>query len=343
MPVLTKKQFTTQLWNLRNVYRRDNHWVQFVVKPSWMFDYNMRLYIDAAYKLYDATANNHLKLTLLGGTNIRLAERLLANFGVTGVNGIQDDATDDIVVREQGLRNAGKGMPVHDHGTRAGRPVGQVRRVPMTGVGSILSEKRWTPLLNDALIIGGATANHAFEIALEEGEHELFRRCSDNNAVPFNRPVATPGNPLTPQQIQLRDRQDRFNNDSFTSAAIWREFVQKNIGMLWDMGRNNPRVLARELLGLSFLGYEPIFSGQKLGFQRVDGAPNPTFQDYTDQLSDVGFEAAQNRIPIIKAISRFLFNDEKAVYVPEDKLAVTGVGISPREEARAARYAKMEF
>lgn len=342
MPLLSETDFKAEINRLVPIYRRDNMWVGHVIKPSWNNPRHMRMFIDAAYRLYSATAHNQLKLTLLGGTEIRKARSLVANFGVTAVNGIQDPATIRIVMNEQVERNNGKGATPADRVNDAGRPVVPVPVVPVRGVGGILSEQHWTPLLNDALIVGGATAEHGFQLALEPGEHELYRQCANNHTIPLPS-ASVPG--LTQAEKNRRNAMNLTFNQGFgVTAEIWKEFMRRNMGMLWDKENGIPRVLARELLGLSFLGYEPVFRSQQIGFQRKAVAPDASFDTYIDGLANLGFEDGANRIPIIQGVSEFLFGgDEKAIYMPEDKMVVTGVGLSPREEARAARYAKMEF
>ena len=349
MPLLQKDAFKAQMWELANIYRRDNEWVGRFIKPDWRQDPHMEMYIDAAYKLYRSTTRNELKLTLLGGTEIRKAKHLVENFGVTATNGVQDPETIRIAMDEQAARNNGKGMTPPDARTKPderhpnGKRVIPVHAVPVMGVGSILSESNWTPMLNDALIVGGATAEREFQVALEPSELGLFRECVNKLTFPLPDPGA-----LTPPQRTRHFKMDLYlNQDYGISEEIWKEFMARNMGMLWDPVKRNPRVLARELLGLSFLGYYPVFYRQQLFFKRKPGAPAPTFQAYVDGLADIEFQDPQKRIDIIKRVSRFLFGDENAICTPQDRQAVQPN--DPRWFKTAAqlrkeqRYAKVEF
>jgi hypothetical protein len=127
--MLTVQQYTNQLFDLRNEYRQDNAWVG-KWNESWNDEDVMTKFIGFGYNLYAATARNALHLTVLGGTEIRLDETYIRNFGVTAANGIQDAETKKWVSSEQRRRAIRRAFP-----QRTQNPDRSV--VSVTGVGSI--------------------------------------------------------------------------------------------------------------------------------------------------------------------------------------------------------------
>ncbi len=105
--------------------------------------------------------------------------------------------------------------------------------VPVTNSGSILSDSKWSPLLNDALILGGAHAGVDFVFA-EDRAHTV------------------PQVHATPQEW-------------------WRVVFNTYPDILWE--KWGPRVFTRELVGLKMCGYQPVFSYQQLGFASRGAQP----------------------------------------------------------------------
>lgn len=333
---MNRHEFRREIRPLWNYYREDNSWVGTWDK-SWNDDDDMGDYVDAAFRLYQATSTNALRLVLLGGTGIRMNKHLVSNFGVTAANGIQDQPTRVHVVAEEAARQNDQVRP---------QPP-----VPVRGVGSILSENLWTPLLNDALIVGAAAAGQQFQIALENGYHESWRDCEQ-----FIQWKADPEIREELEKVQRMnaalgllsrhvDNNPRLENGSATKCArdkvsvdhaywstvffhqrgpefykqVWQQFFCENLGLLWDTERQIPRVLARELIGLTLFGYEPEFKNMTLGFNRRRGAPPPKFADYVKLLRRLGMHGGKNsRAVVMKYLSKSLFGDELALHFPED-------------------------
>jgi hypothetical protein len=301
-------------------YWDDNAWVESWAK--WQNPETMDDYCRAAYDLYRTAANNQMPYTLLGGTGIRMCKNLISNFGVTAASGIQEEKTGRHVAAEQRARNQGKG--VH---TDADRNI--IPPVPVTG-GAILSEKKWTPLLNDALIIGAITAHKTFSLTLEPTEHDLFRKCGED-VLDIEVPKLQE---ILPHVTGRREAERLLKANYDYQEKHWKEFMNRNTGMFWGFGQGKdkqtnrkasfqlPRVLARELLGLAFFGYQPEFGQGELYFKPPkDNAPDPTFQAYVKGLNDIGFHEAnrQTRIRLMSKISKFLFDDPRAVQLPQDR------------------------
>jgi len=280
--MLSAQEFTGQLLHLKDQYRNDNTWVGNWKSGSWNDENTMASYIQCAYNLYKSTATNALRLTLLGGTEIRVNEAYVRNFGITGVNGIQDPATRTHVLAEIRNRIGHALFP----NQRTGNP--DRKPAPIAGTGSILSEKGWTPILNDSLILGAITARQEFSLALTPEEQNSWDALNAHKVTRFS--VAA----------------SRFEKTPALMDA-WKAFFNANPKMFFDRG--NPRVFSRELLGLYFFGYEPIFSWHQLSFQPIRGKVTRTdFQTYLRKLREVNFHSADTT-RIMEALSTFLFKD----------------------------------
>jgi hypothetical protein len=308
MPHLQWNAFKREVEALQDIYRQDNRWVGWWRHASWNNACVMPAYIRAAFRLYDATARNELEFVVLGGTSIRMARDLIFSFGITGLNGIQDAPT--VVAARGAQADRAAPRPTLD---RKGQPLPPPanpddRVVPVIGVGSILSEDRWTPILNDALIVGSATARHDFVIALDRYEQGIWRECEIT---------------LKPELARLRARyaarfggnppESFLKNTEEYRQMVWQRFFSWNMGMFWDARFNIPRVLARELLGLSMFGYEVKLGDKQIGFSPSPNAPDPTFTAYVNGLRALRFQDNTARPRIMQALSTYLLGERHAI------------------------------
>lgn len=283
--MLSKKAYIDELFAIEDKYRLDNDWVG-KWNPSWNDKNVMTQFINAAYNLYHATSTNALKLTLLGGTEIRLDKPLVKAFGVTAANGIQDALT------EQWVQSAIKSRNKNARGAAPGLNV----PAPVTGSGSILSEKMWTPILNDSLILGAITGGQDFVLALTPDEQRDWDQLN--------------GAKVTRTQVLA----SRFGETPALKDA-WKEFL--NAHKLMFFGPWGPRVFCREILGLKWFGYKPQFSWHQLGFFSGSGTRlMPSFRTYVDKLHRVHFHTPCDERTITAEISTFLFGDATALGNP---------------------------
>ncbi len=297
--MLSRQQYVQQLFELKDQYRQDNAWVGNWTE-SWNDEAVMTKFIGFAYNLYAATARNALQLTVLGGTEIRLDDAYIRNFGVTSANGIQDKETERWVRTEQVMR----GWRAKNPDARARNPVGSP--VSVTGVGSILSEKGWTPILNDSLILGAITGNQDFVLGLTPGEQVDWNTM---NGAKVNKTA---------------NLASRFG-DTTALIGAWKSFLNSQRRMFF-FPWGGPRVFTRELLGLHFFGYKPEFSWYQLGFQTGTGRRlPPDFRTYLRELRNVGFHQPTNQAKIMETISTYLFNDAKALGAPWPATTKTAV------------------
>jgi len=281
----TKESFTRELFDMRHEYRRDNSWVQ--GWRQWNDDGVMNTFIDGAYNLYAATATNRLKLTLLGDTEIRSMSSLISNFGLVSGNGVQEKA-DEKMIKDHDQKRKQIAM-----GTKEGLS----GRTRMLGPGSILSDKMWTPILNDSLMLGAIEGKQDFVLALNTKEQAAYQTAGFNASAVGQKAKLFGGSAVSAEAVAARN---------------WNAFFRKQQQMIWNGA--TPRVFARELLALKFFGYKPQFSHLQLGFAHGGGTSvgMPGFRTYTNALRAVGFfDNSKERV--MGAIGEFLFNDARSL------------------------------
>jgi hypothetical protein len=295
--MMSQQIFTREIMLLVDDYIRDNDWVTqwgkvggvFHEEKSWKNKEIMSSFIQAAYKLYRSSPVSAFGFILLGGTAIRTDPNYIKSFGVTAANGIQDEAAQKIVDEELAKRVIFR-TKVWDTKQKTD-PFAKVKdfeRLTKLEAGAILSEKNWTPILNDSLIIGGVTHHREFILALTPGEQAAWGRENYKHA-------------KSPAEAKSQ----------------WLAFMQKEVGSNTTegmfIGPWGPRVLARELLGLKFFGYYPVFDTNQLSFFRVSAGSippgnAPTFSAYLRGLREVEFQVPNN-LKILRALGEFLFQD----------------------------------
>jgi hypothetical protein len=245
---LNINQYYEQVAPLANRYKMENKWV------TWRGDDR---FILNAYRLYLAAAKAALGFIVLGDTKIRKDPSLVQNFGLASAGGVQEMEELKLVKRLQSERRLLPFSP------------------KVVGPGSILSDRNWTPLLNDSLMMGG----------FHMGQDFVFAEDRAGN-VP------------------------RTNGDAKT---WWLSVFNRYADIIWNNEYRIPRVFARELLGLKTFGYTPVFSNFQLGFRPGQGA-GATFRAYLDSLSSYNF-SMNDKGRIVGGISEFLFGDRSAIAI----------------------------
>jgi hypothetical protein len=218
-------------------YREDNHWCQWWKTP--VED------ADTAHALYERAADSELGFLLLGETKIRSDEDLVFNHGLTSHGGVQEKADVARMAKLNAQRAALGGASMSSYSD-------------VVGGGSILSDRNWTPMHNDAFILGGIHTCQDFILAEDT----------------VSQTIGT----------------GRFQSERPLVAFQWKKFFQNHIDLLWGSW-GAPRVFSRELIGLATFGYKPEFTSHQLGFSCRDRgrAQGATFVDYLDALSEARF------------------------------------------------------
>lgn len=222
----------------------------------------------SAWRLYTCANRASLGMLLLGGAKIRKDPALVGNFGITSQAGPFDQREKELVAEMERLRQTLRLAP------------GLADAPDVTGQGSILSDRTWTPLLNDAFILGGAHAGHEFHLAEDAVESYFTFRTT---RAKFER---------RPDLASTKDK--------------WIGFFKAHPELLWDKALDNPRVLARELIGLQAFGYAAEFSAVQLSFCRTSTG-YPTFRGYQNALASANCRPG-NSTEVLRNISRFLFS-----------------------------------
>jgi len=247
-------QFMDALKACGNRYVSENAWHTWGGQHRYSMD---------AFKLYHCASTNALGMLLLGSGKIRFADDLLSNFGMTSGSGTDDKMLEKV----QALQTQRTAM----------RTAPGMRDAPnVVGPGSILSDRNWSPLLNDSYILGGVHAGHEFHFAEDAASAEF-----------------------STMPVQL------------TPAQKWQAFIKKHPETFWDDKNHLPRVLSRELIGLKTFGYRPEFSAHQLSF-RPTGSGDATFIRYLEALAAGGY-TGKDRVRMFEALSVFLFGTVAAL------------------------------
>jgi hypothetical protein len=279
----TIQTYVRELKTILPRYKADNAWVYWWDKDGAANALN-------GWRMYEKASQNALGFLLLGDTAIRTNKALLVNFGLTSAHGVQEEKDKAMIEALMGERRAV---------ATAARPA-----TDLLGPGSILSDKSWTPMLNDSFVLGGVNACQEFHLA-DDAFHTF---------TPPPKPVAPPslvgqgrsafGDLAKPQAPSAADQ----------AKAKWQAYFQATPSVFWQTQFGVPRVFARELLGLAAFGYEPVFTMQELGFECVDRgkAASATFTDYINILHAVNF-GSNDKPTILAAISQYLFGSKSVL------------------------------
>ena len=309
---LSKENFHIEAFTEFPTYVSDNSWFGFKLEKD--DPKGPKQSIAMSWLAYEKTTGATAGALILGDTKLRSDEALVFNFGLSSAGGVQEEESlrmiEDIMNRRQAIAS---GAPVPGAWDPAMTATGfadsmspsplspmkspmssmtatssstsrtSSRAVPVVGSGSILSTRGWSPMLNDAFIMGGVHAGHQFHVALNNDESGLF---------------------------------DRTKNAGLSTRDNWRLFFRANPRSLWDSERGVPRVLMREFICLKASGYAPNFEREQLIFgNKKDGAADKAvFRVYLTALHELGFQrASESKDKLAKAVSEFLFEDGDAL------------------------------
>jgi hypothetical protein len=179
-----------------------------------------------------------------------------------------------------------------------GTEEGLAGRIGVLGPGSVLSDDKWTPILNDALMLGSIECKYRFFLGLNSVERAAWVAGGFDSDAFGIASGTTFGGAVAPTGNRFRSK--------------WLTFLRQQPQILWRGGV--PRVFARELIALKTFGYEPDFSKLGLGFQppAVTSTEEISFTNYILKLDNLRFH--ENDKPrVLGAISEFLFNDTTAL------------------------------
>ena len=300
MKSLDIHSFTKAAYDAYPLYKAENSWFHFEIEPTAHGIYSCW----TAYQKTDAPSAGVL---LLGDTKIRTDNDLVRNFGLSSANGVQEEETRRDMEELQRQRDAiaagaraGSSaaaaarsaspslpaMPMAGSGLVGGASSGTTPlpaggAISVVGAGSILSTQGWSPMLNDAFVIGGVHAEHEFHLALSSEENSIFEAL--NSAVP--------------------------------PKDLWRDFFRRNPVSFWNTQYGVPRVFTRELLGLRAFGYKPEFSQHQLGFRADDKnkSDSASFDKYCEALRNAKMTPMGEKTTVIQHIAEFLFENKNAL------------------------------
>jgi len=265
--------FVRELQQIMIRYKADNGWFKWPDDPVSILN---------GWRMYQKSSTNALGFLLLGDTAIRSDKALLLNFGLTSAHGVQEKKEIATIAE---LMDKRRGFAT------AAQPA-----VEMLGPGSILSDKDWSPLLNDSFILGGINGRQEFHLA--DDAFHAFQ--------PPPRPVAAPS-----LVAQAHAQLGGTTASAYVTDPVkekWKAYLKATPSVLWNLQFNAPRVFAREVMGMKAFGYRPVFSPHELGFACVDPgkASGATHTRYLDALAGAGF-SVRDKPQILGSNSTYLF------------------------------------
>ena len=252
------------MWTDRDLETRaKSSWPQYMAQDGWGFgkspDQDQQ--IGASLRMYNSVSGCGLPFLLLGDAKIRSDGTLVQNFGFASGSGSEDQKL--VADLDAKRKEIAKGAKIPS------------APIPVSGSGSILSDQKWTPLVNDSFILGGVHRGMEFVLALQD---------FDQSGGAFKG-----------------DGKDQ-----------WKAYLKAKPDVLWNSSQACPRVFARELIGLRTFGYTPSFNRGQLGFGRGSGKGTADFSEYLRALLDAGFPS-KVKARVLSAVSEFLFGDGKAL------------------------------
>ena len=139
--------------------------------PAWYQPGSQKKESEKAWLMYQAARDNHLGLLVLGKSDIRTDADMVTNFGYTSVHGTESGRPDQLAWEGTQRR-------------RAIRPQSDELHNETLGPGSILCDKDWSPMLNDAFILGGIHGDNQFELtlpfAVDHSDHDISSHLDEN-------------------------------------------------------------------------------------------------------------------------------------------------------------------
>ena len=277
-------------WSLNEFFRNARpHLDRYYSEHTW-FDWGQlrgvspESHIFNARRLYTAARNNSLGYLLLGDAKIRTSGSLLMNFGLASGNGVSEaQELKQIEALEQ------------ERGKVAGPASGPAVRV--LGSGSILNDQAWTPMLNDAFILGGVHGGQDFYWT-EEG-FEQHNMLGKNDFLERRAAFGA----AAPQYEAALKRDPAYYKQK------WHHYLLGH-NNFWSGGL--VRIFARELIGLKTFGYKAVFSPQQISFIPEGPRRNADFGGYLNALGAINYFRGDVKA-INKALGEFLFDDADAL------------------------------
>lgn len=265
---------------------------------------------ERCWLLYLASRDNTLGMLLLGEVSMRSKLTLVQNFGLTSAHGHEDDEPwlspwlGSDLKDPVGAKKNLTGINPNTLDANKNRHLTKLQ-----GSGSILSDRLWTPLMNDAWLLGGVHKRQGFHLVTEGlGQEKLNEAFSViTKKVLFEATRTKFGNAATAYQ----------SDHSTAIRKIWNQWFLDNPKCLYESW--GPRVLVRELIGLMTFGYQPVFSRQELVFECNDAskAEGATIWAYSEALNALSFHQGNDpsaKSKVLKAFSTWFFGKDNALF-----------------------------
>jgi hypothetical protein len=259
---------------------------------------------ERCWNLYVASRDNAIGFLLLGEVSMRSKLALVQNFGLTSAHGHEDD--EPWLSPWLGHDAKDTSDPNLKKVSASTLDATKNRHLKkLQGPGSILSDRLWTPLMNDAWLLGGVQKKQPFHLVTEGlGQQKLVTAMNKvTKEVVFDRKLA----PFDPS------KKKKESDYAAATKAVWQNWFLDNPQYLYETW--GPRVLVRETIGLMTFGYKPVFSRQELAFECQDDklAEDSTIWGYSEALNKLLFHQGNDttaKSTVLKALSTWLFGKD---------------------------------
>lgn len=298
---VNKQEFIDEITNEYPTIKGQNVWAKKYFEyemPGDSVSQHAEVSAQRCWALYTASRDNALGFLLLGEVSMRSKMDLVQNFGLNSAFGHEDDEPWLGPWLGSAIKDPLEAQPLLSNIDPATLDAGNNAHLTgLQGPGSILSERLWTPLMNDAWLLGGVHKQQSFHLVTEGLGQEKLVAALDALRDPAG-PAPDEGHGSNDPSLPARVRD------------VWRQWFVDNPQYLYESW--GPRVLARELLGLMRFGYQPKFTQQELGFRCADAqrATDATISAYSEALSELGFHKGNDpaaRSAVLQALSVWLF------------------------------------
>ena len=301
----SKTEFISEVTRLYPTIEGQNSWAKKYFALEMPVSGSTVAEVNAArcWELYCKSRDNGLGFLLLGEVSMRSKLALVQNFSLTSAHGHEDD--------EPWLSPwlgspAPSGADPLKLGKMPASTLDEKKNAHLKGLqgpGSILSDRLWTPLMNDAWLLGGVQKRQSFHLVTEGlGEARHTKRLDGLRGKEKLEKTILKYGTVQPNQKTVAEQ----------VKDVWKMWFTENPQYLYETW--GPRVLVRELIGLMTFGYEPEFSRQQLGFTSVNtgAADGSTITQYTDALNNLKFHQGADPLAkrtVLAALSLWMFGD----------------------------------
>ncbi|NIF46822.1 hypothetical protein F3J28_03440 [Enterobacter sp. Ap-1006] len=279
---MNKTSFMSELKDIYSTSLHHNQWAKdyFLLDMPKNESLHGDINAERCWGIYNVSKRNQLGMLLLGEESMRKQKSLVQNFGLNSFYGHG--------VSEPWLGGWLNSNSCADNSIRKS--------------GSILSDRMWNPLMNDAWLLGGIHHYQDFHLVCEGIGHQ--RLVDKMNELPLQTAVGAR------QLFRFGCNAPSFSASDHNAKIIsnWKKWFADNPTVFYAPW--GPRVFVREAIGLMIFGYKPKFTAHEVLFYCNDkmSARKASFKAYFNALSDVGYhDGISKKMKVLNTLHNWLF------------------------------------